>query len=796
MAVHVAPSADGSPTEEQRGGIGDRVLRKEDKRLLAGRARFVADVHLPGMLHAVVVRSPFAHARILSIDASAAFQVDGVITVVTAQDLPADLPPIPLRTGTERSPLRLCLQQPLAKTVVRYVGEPVAVVIATDRYVAEDAAQEVVVDYENLGVAASIDAALAEGAPVIHEALGSNVGFTFQQRVGDAERAMAGADVVIDATFNIPRLTAVPLECRGLVAEWDGRDGRITVWGMTKVPHFNRGVLARMLGVPDADIHFMATDVGGGFGVRGEFYPEDFLIPFLAVRLGRPVSWIEDRREHMLAINHSREQRIRVRLGADRHGKIQALQAWIDNDHGAYARTHGGVVAVLTSALLLGPYRIANYSAEVRSIMTNKTPTGTYRGPGRYEGSFARERLIDMLAHKVGVDAAEIRKRNFIAASELPYDTGLHLETSDETLVYDSGDYAAELNVVLRALDYETAKQERERAQSEGRLVGIGLASFVEKSGNGPFEYARVEVDTRGAVQLFSGGASLGQGVETVLAQIVSSSLSVPFDAIDVIHGDTDRVPFGIGGWGSRVTSIGGSAAMLAAQKVRQKALDIASHLLEVAIEDLEMANGIVWVRGMPNRKVPLGEIAAAALPGGRLPPGVEPFLRAEHVHSTTHESYPSGAHGCIVEVDGATGKIAIRKYVMAYDIGRAVNPLLVEGQLQGGLAQGIGGAMLEELVYDEEGQLRTGTFMDYLLPTSMEVPDADIHLMEYASPINPLGTKGAGEGGITPVGGCIANAVTDALAPFGVELTRLPLAPAVVRAAIKRTSEGLPTNA
>jgi CO/xanthine dehydrogenase Mo-binding subunit len=764
--------------------IGASLRRTEDERLLRGRGCFAADVALPGLVQAAIVRSPHAHARIVRVDRRQALAAPGVVAVIAGDDLPDDQLPIPLRL-TSGSGLSECLQSPLARDRVRYAGEPVAVVVATDRYLAEDAAALVDVSYEPLPVAASTEAALAPGAPRLHDRLADNVVCRFEQRVGDVDAAFAQADLLLDETFCLNRLTAAPLECRGLAAEYDAATGRLTLWGAAKVPHFNRGVLARLLGLEEDRVRLVELDVGGGFGARGEFYPEDFLIPFLAMRLGRPVGWVEDRREHLLAINHSRQQEQRVRVAVRSDGTILGLHARIDTDQGAYARTHGATVSELGSALLPGPYRVPNYLAEVRCVLTNKTPTGTYRGPGRYEGTFVRERLMDMIAQRLGLDPAEVRRRNFITAAEMPYDVGtvaLGIPTR-----YDSGDYAQLLDTALAAIDYVGARRRQAAARAERRWLGIGIGAFVEKTGLGPWEYARVAIEADGGVTLYTGGSSVGQGMATVLAQIVADGLGVEPGRVAVVYGDTDRVPRGNGAFASRLTVVGGNAAYGAARKTRDEVVRQAARLLEAAPEDLEVEDGAVRVRGAPARCTTLAAVARSA--DGNRP------IEAEDVFSVEHMTYSGGVHACVVEVDPATGAVRLLDYAIAYDVGRAVNPLLVDGQLQGGLAQGIGGALLEELVYGPEGQLQAGTFMDYLLPTSSDVPAAKVAILETTpSPLNPLGLKGAGEGGCTGAGGCIANAVADALAPFnpGVEVRRLPLSPAeVVR--LVREAGGVP---
>ncbi len=760
--------------------IGASLKRKEDPRLLTGRGRYVDDVRLPRMLHAAIVRSPHAHAVIRGIDGAAALATPGVAMVVTAADL-GNVRPIPIRLGPKPS-LVPFLQFPLARGRVRYVGEPVAIVVAADRYLAEDAADLVVVEYDALPAVTSAERSLAPGAPLLRTGTTSNLADRLESVVGEPERALAEADVRIRQRFSVQRHTGVPLETRGLVASHDAGADALTVWGPTKVPHFNRRVLSDLLEYPIKRIRFIEPDVGGGFGVRGEFYPEDFLIPYASMRLHRPVKWIEDRREHLVATNHSRQQVHDIEVGATRDGRIVALIDRVTVDMGAYLRTHGVTVPELTAAMLPGPYRIPHYRCEVSCVMTNKTPTGTYRAPGRYEANFVRERLLDLLGRTVGVDPIEIRRRNFIPPDAIPYSVGtaaLGYET-----IYDTGAYASTLDAALQAVHYDDVRRRQAEARMHGRCLGIGVACIVEKAGPGPWELARVELDSDGRATVYSGAASVGQGIETVLAQICAEELALPFEDVTVVHGDTAVVPDGIGAWGSRATAVGGSAVLLAARDVKGKLLDLAARRLEAARGDLVVANGRIWVRGALGKAVTFKELAvehaasrAAAGVAASEPP---PDLSATHYFQVAEMTYPYGAHVAVVEVDPDTGQVTILDYAIAYDVGKAVNPRLVEGQLIGGLAQGIGGALLEELAYDDQGQLLSATLMDYLLPTSMEMPGrVSIRVLEETpTPLNPLGVKGAGEGGTSAAGAAIANAVADALGPLGVGITDLPLSP------------------
>ena len=763
--------------------VGRPMRRTEDPRLLTGRGKFAADFRLPGMLHAAVLRSPHAHARLGSIRAKVALALPGVAAVVTGEDLTA-IGRIPTRLGHPVGNVE-CLQRPLTRDKVRYVGEPVAVVLADSRYLAEDALDLIDVDWVPLPTITDARRAVEPGAPVLHDVLGGNVVDRLETRRGDAAAALAAARVRVRERFAVQRHTGVPMETRGLTAAYDAGTRVLHLWGVAKVPHFNRRVLADLLGHPEHLIQFVELEVGGGFGVRGEFYPEDLVVPWAAMRFGRPVQWIEDRREHLMAANHSRQQYHDIEIGFDGEGRIVALADHFLADLGAYIRTHGVVVPELTAALLPGPYRIPHYACTVDCVLTNKTPTGTYRGPGRYEGTFVRERLLDIAAGKLGVDPLELRRRNFIAPSEMPYEVGG--ASLAQRTVYDCGEYRSAFDQALELAGYEKVRAEQAEARREGRHVGVGVACVLEKAGLGPWEYARVEVDATGHVVCYSGVAAVGQGIATTLAQVCADELGVPAEGITVVHGDSARVPFGVGGFASRGAAVALPAALEAARKLRAKIVRVAASVLEAHEDDLVLEAGGVHVRGAADRRVTLRELARAAVPG---PPGMEPGLVAAHFFEAPKMTYPYGTHVAVVEVDADTGRVALRRYAIAYDVGRAINPLIIDGQLIGALAQGIGGALLEELVYDAEGQLLTTTFMDYLLPTAMEMPEATaVRILEEApTPLNPLGVKGVGEGGSSGCGGAIANAVADALAPLGVSITALPLSPdrllALIRAA------------
>ncbi|MHB8689435.1 MAG: xanthine dehydrogenase family protein molybdopterin-binding subunit, partial [Candidatus Dormibacteraceae bacterium] len=744
-------------------GIGTSPLRKEDWPLVRGEGTFVADFKRPGMVHAFVVRSPFGHARFAPFDCQVALSAPGVTDVITAADLPDRGRPIPTRMFKDEGSNRF-LQRPLADGVVRYSGEPVAVVIADSRYRAEDAAELLRVDYEPLDVVLDPDDAVAEGAPLLHPHAGTNVAGHLVVELGELDEAFADADLVIKEEFRIQRHAAVPLETRGLLAEYDSKTESLTVWGAAKIPHVNRAILARLLGWTDERIRLIELHVGGGFGARGEFYPEDYLIPFAAIRTGRPVAWVEDREENLRATNQSREQVHRAEIALKADGTFLGLRDSFINNTGAYVRTHGMTVPGLSVSMLPGPYRWPAYRGEFRSVVTNKTPGGTYRAPGRFEINFVRERLVDIAAHRLGLDPVELRRRNLIDRASFPHDTGTLFD--GHPVIYDSGDYALLLDKALAAFDYEGWKRWRSEPASRDLCRGLGMAYFVEKAGPAVREYARVELNDKGDVIVYTGTASLGQGVETVLAQVCASHLGLPYERITVIHGDTGVIPEGMGAFGSRASMLGGAAVMRASEQLKKRLLDAAADLLEAAYDDLRLTADGVSVVGAPSRTVSLSRLLSSQ--GG--------VIKEEDRFACELLGFPYGIHFVALEVDPSSGAVRIHRFAVAYDIGRCINPVLVKGQIAGGLAQGIGGALLEEFSFDPSGQPLSASFMDYLLPTSEEVPEVEILITEDApSPLNPLGVKGAGEGGTAGVGAAIANAVSDAL---GCEVTRLPLNP------------------
>ena len=761
--------------------VGTSVTRKEDNRLLRGSGRFVGDIIRPGMLYAAVLRSSLPHGKLKRVDTEQARKMPGVVSVITFADM-TNVKPIPMRLAP-RDDLIRALQKPLASDHVRYVGEPLAVVIAESRYQAEDALEVIDVEIEELEAVVDARRAVEKGAPILHPAVPDNIAGHFVEKTGDVERALAGADVVFEEEFYIQRHSGVPLETRGLVAEYDEGQRLLTIWGPTKVVHFNHAVLAGLLDMPPSQIRMIELENGGGYGIRGEFYPEDFLIPFIARKLRRPICWIEDRNEHLKSANHSREQWHRVRVGANKDGRIVAFDDVLLNVMGGYIRTHGATVPTMTAAYLPGPYKWDNYRCDANCVLVNKTPAGTYRGPGRFGAAFVRERVMDMVAHKLGLDPAEVRLKNFIPTELMPYNTGT--TAFGKPTIYDSGDFHKQFHLALEKFNYYELQKQCEADRCAGRAIGIGFGCFVEKSGLGPWEYARVEIDPSGEVVVFTGACDLGQGIETVLSQVVADALPIDIERVRVVHGDTAQIPFGGGSYASRGTVVACNSAVVAVGEVRKKLLQLAAVALQADEKDLSIEKNCVVKKGT-GASAPFVDLAKLAAPITALPLGIKPGISGEGFFNPEHMVYPYGVHMALVEVDQETGFLKIHKYLIAYDIGRAINPMLVDGQLVGGMAQGLGGALLEEFAYDSEGQLLTGSFMDYLLPSSMEVPPVEIVLTEDApSPLNPLGVKGAGEGGTVGVGAALANAVCNALGG-NVEIKRLPLTPERVLDAVK----------
>ena len=747
--------------------VGAPLRRREDRRLLTGASRFLDDIRLPGMVHAAIVRSPHAHARIVRLDPGPARAMRGVVAVLTAQDLPSPVPRIP---ALPMFPGIAAATHPLlADGTVRYAGQPVAVVVADSRYTAEDAAEAVRVEFEPLPAVVDVDAALAPGAPILHASLSGNVVFTREVRAGDPETAFRGAAAVVEATFEQPRLAAMPLECRGVVARYDAASGRFEITLSTQAPHGARETLAEILGVDQDRVRVIAPDVGGGFGVKGVDYPEEALAAHLARNLRRPVAWAEDRLENLKTTIHGRGQRARLRAAAAADGAVTAVEGEILADLGAYCYSVTALIPTLTMLVGLGAYRIRNVRLRMRGVATTKTPGGPYRGAGRPEGAYYIERLMDLVSARLGLDPADVRRRNFIDTFPYKGATGL---------VYDSGNYPALLDRALGLADYDRWRREQARRRHEGGLpLGVGLSTWIETAGGGEtWETAIVRVEPSGRVTAVTGSSPHGQGLATALSQIVADTLGLAPEDVAVLHGDTDAIPEGVGTFASRSLSLGGSAMLEAAGEVRTRIVAAAARLLEAAPRDIILANGRAGVRGVPKRALTFREIASQ---------GREPFearVRFESERVMT----PSGAHMAVVEVDPDTGVIAVLAYVAVSDCGRVVNPLLVEGQVHGSLAQGFAQALLEQVVYGDDGQPLTGSLLDYTAPTAADLPPVVSEMQETPSPLNPLGAKGIGESGTIGAPPALVNAVHDALRPLGVQAIDMPMTPDRVWQAIR----------
>jgi carbon-monoxide dehydrogenase large subunit len=777
--------------------FGERVERREDDRLLVGAGRYTDDFE-PHAAHAAFVRSDYAHARVRDVDVSGALDIEGVHAVYTYEDLDGKFAaPLPLIIPHEAIADGRT-QYALARDEVRYVGETIAMVVARDRYVAEDAAGAIVVDYEPLPVVADIEAS-ANGGDLVHGDRADNVVARVGEEHGDVEAAMASADRTFEWRFDVQRSAATPLEGRAVVARFDA-EGGLLVHDATQAPTGIRNGLSRLFDVPLEKVHVVAPDVGGGFGVKViQFYPEEVLVPLAARRLGMAVKWTEDRREHFIGSTHERRQVHDVRVGASEDGRILALETSFVHDSGAYC-PYGLIIPVITAAQLPGPYRLDNYRYDFTAVFTNLVPTSPYRGAGRPHAAYVMERVIDRLADELGLDPAEVRRRNFIQPDEFPYDVGVTFQDGGPT-VYDSGDYPKGLDLLLREVDYAGFEARRDAARAEGRRIGIGLACYVEGTGIGPYEGAAIDVHGDGTVTVATGLSSQGQGHETMLAQIAGDELGVPVERIRVTTGDTRRIGFGVGTFASRTAVVSGNAVQKAAAEVRRQAAELAARLLEADPQDIEFADGRVDVIGSPGRGLELAQLATLANPlryafgeesaqaalltrrlyasqDVPLPDGTTPGLNAVEYFSPASGVFGFGMHAAVVEVDEATCDVRILDYVVGHDCGRIINPIIVEGQMYGGVAQGIGGALYERMAYDEQGQLLNASFMDFLMPYATELPEPSLHHTETPSPNNALGVKGVGEAGTIPVAAAIANAISDAI---DIPIDRMPISPSEI---------------
>jgi carbon-monoxide dehydrogenase large subunit len=751
--------------------FGQPLKRTEDPRLLRGEGRYISDLKMHGLLHAAVLRSPHPHARIVSIDASeceADPRSAGLL-------LPQDTAGLETLVCIDAEETTLLFNQPvLARDRVRYVGEPVAVVLAEDRYVAEDLLQLIDVEYEPLPAVVDPEEAMAEGAPLVHET--SNVVEVLEFKIGDARAAIDAAPRVLRERFTTQRYAGTPMETRGCIADWDERWASLTLWTSTQVPNAVKGDLQRILGLSENAVRVVVPDVGGAFGSKIQTYPEEVLMSLLARRVRRPVKWIEDRWEHAVATTHGREQFHDVEVGYDDDGIILGIRDECVTNTGAYLQRLTLVEPFIGIAMLPGPYRMPAFEARAPVVVTNKTPMNPFRGVGHVQAAFTMERIMDLVARDCGLDPAEVRRRNLATPDQMPLARGMSNVLAGD-VVYDSGDYPECLRRVLELADYESERERCAREREQGRHIGMGIGFFVEETGLGPFESATVRVEPSGEVVVLTGACTSGQGHHTVLAQIACDELGVPMEAVKVIHGDTDLVRNGVGSYASRTAAVGGAAVRIAAGGVKSKIFAVAERMLEAAATDLELADGSVRVKGSPSRAMALSEVAQALAPGKPLPEGVESYgLEVTDLFHPTSNTFSYGAHVATVEVDAETGVVTLLRHVVCNDSGTIINPLLMDGQVHGGIALGVGGALLEENLYDAEGQPRNPTFMEYLVPTVGNMPEILVDHLEVKTHLNPDGIKGGGEGGAVGAPAAIANAVSDALG--GAPVTETPLTP------------------
>lgn len=784
-----------SPTR----AFGASIRRREDPRLITGRGKFTDDIHLASAATAMFVRSPHGHARIVSIDTSAAAAHPGVLGVYTYQDVKAFISGMPCAWPTTNTgdTLKLATYPPLADGKVRFFGEAVALVVAVDPNTAADAVDLVQVEYDPLPAVVNNEAAVAPGAPLIHDSAPGNQAFRWSLVGGDTNGALEHADVRISQTLVNQRLIATPMETRCAVADYNPASGEVTVWVTSQNPHIHRLLIALSTGIPEHKIRVIAGDVGGGFGAKIPYYAGEALCIFASKELGVPVRWSESRSENYVATAHGRDHIQHIEVGATKEGKITALKVTAYASLGAYPSTAApGVPTWLFGCIIQGPYDIPNNEVHVIGVYTNTTPTDAYRGAGRPEATYILERVIDLVAAKVGRDPVDVRRLNFVKKDQFPF------KVANGTLTYDSGDYELALDQALHTVDYTHLRAWQEEQRAAGKLVGIGFSSFVEVCGLGPssaanamgfagglYDSATIRVHPTGKVTVFTGVHSHGQGHETSFAQIVARDLGVKVDDVDVIHGDTDKVQHGMGTYGSRSAPVGGGALRLAGMKIRAKAQKIAAHLLEVAEEDIEWVDDAFRVKGSPDKSKTIPDCAFAAYMAGNLPAGVTPILEEQHWYDPENFVYPFGTHICVVEVDRETGETHIKRYVAVDDCGEIINPMLRDGQVHGGIAQGIAQALWEEAVYDENGQLLSGSLMDYAIPKASVMPHLELGHTVTPSPHNPLGVKGIGEAGTIASTPAVVNAVMDALSPLGIHHIDMPLRPAKVWAAIDAAS-------
>jgi aerobic carbon-monoxide dehydrogenase large subunit len=765
--------------------FGSAVKRREDPRMITGRGMYTDDVKLPGMAYMAILRSPYAHARITRVDTTRARQHPGVYAVFTGKDLHDKVGPIPCAWLIPDSDLKVPPYRALAADTVRFTGDAVAAVVASSPYVARDALDLIEVEYQPLPVVTTQEAALAEGAPRLHEDAPGNLAFHWKFAAGDADKAIHEGEVVLRERFVQQRLIPNAIEPRGDIAQWDPGMEEMILYSTSQNPHIVRFLLSVTNGIPENKIRVISRDVGGGFGSKIPFYAGDALTAFAARETGRPVKWIETRSENYLATIHGRDQVQEVEMSARRNGTITGLRVKAWANMGAYLSTAApGVPTWLFALIVPGCYHIRDYQCDVYGAFTNTTPTDAYRGAGRPEAAFLMERMVDLLARELNMDPVEVRRKNLIPKDAFPY-------TNAGTLQYDSGDYDLTLDKALEMVDYARQRQEQQDMRKQGRYLGIGLSTYVEVCGLAPskaagvmgfqgglWEPATVRVLATGKVLVYTGTNPHGQGEETTFAQLVGEELGIPIDDIEVVHGDTAQISMGWGTYGSRTTAVGGTAIVLAARKVREKAAKLAAHLLEAAPEDIVFDQGRFHVKGSPSRAKTIQEVALMANVAWNMPEGMPPGLEESHFYDPSNFTFPFGAHVCVVEVDAETGEVKIRRYVAVDDVGTVINPMIVEGQVHGGVAQGIGQALYEGAIYDESGQLITGSMMDYTVPNATQIPYIQTARTETPSPTNPMGVKGVGETGTIAATQAVVNAVVDALSPFGIRHMEMPMTP------------------
>ena len=771
--------------------VGQKIKRKEDPRLITGTATYLDDIKLPGMYFACVVRSPHPAADILRIDTKPALELPGVVAAYTAPDIEG-IGPIPCVAASpdcqpQVSDLRVPYHTLLARDRVYYVGHPVAIVVARDRYIARDAADRIEVEYSPRPSVADPERALEPNAPRVHPEYPDNIGFTYKQSNGDVDEAFAQADVVVKQRILAQRLVGAPMEPRGAVGDYKSAEGTLTLYSSTQIPHLLRSVMGAVLGVPEGKIRVVSPEVGGGFGVKADFYADEALTAIVSMKLGKPVKWVETRRENFVATIQGRGHADYYEIAAKKDGTILGIRLKLIQDIGAYQQLLTPIIPVLSVFMLPGLYRCKTFSAEVVGAFTNCMPTDAYRGAGRPEATHGIERIVDMLAAELKMDPAELRLKNFIRDEEFPF-------TSGTGMMYDSGAYAQILNKALDLIDYSSLRDEQREGRKEGRLLGIGMSTYGEICAFGPSPYtfaggwesATVRVEPSGHVTVHTGVKPQGQGEETTFSQIVADELGVGFDQISVVHGDTAIVQYGLGTFGSRGTAVGGTAVYYAIQELKKKVVKFGALLL--ASDNVEFENGNCVCRNT-GKQVSLGQIAASSYRGIHIPAGSEPGLVATSYWEPQNFTFPFGAHLVVTEVDRETGEVSILRYVAVDDCGKIINPLIVAGQIHGGIAQGIGQALYEEMVYDETGQLLTGEFMDYTVPKAHHLPPIESHHTETPSPSNPLGVKGVGEAGAIGAPPAVVNSVIDALTPFGVRHLDMPLTPEKIWRAMEGAS-------